>query len=104
MTKHHTRKNKKHIKRKQIIVKKPTIVTNKRNKRKKINYRKKTNKRSYKMKGGNAKNTLTPSPVMNGWYNLMDTPSSVSMTLDGVEVPKNMTSDPTQGLVIDYNL
>ena len=49
------------------------------------------------MKGGNAKNTLTPAPVMNGWYNLMDTPSSVLMTLNGVEVPKNMTSDPTQG-------
>ena len=96
MSKHHTRKNKKHIKRKTNYRKK-TNYRNKTNYRKKSNYRKKTNKRIYKMKGGNAKNTLTPAPVMNGWYNLMDTPSSVLMTLNGVEVPKNMTSDPTRG-------
>ena len=49
------------------------------------------------MKGGNAKNTLTPSPIMNGWYNMMDTPSSLFLTYDGVEVPSNMNSDPLQG-------
>ena len=90
MSKHHTRKNIKHIKRKFNNRKKT-------NYRKKTDYRKKSNKRTYKMKGGNAKNTLTPAPIMNSWYNLMDTPSSVLMTLDGVEVPKNMTSDPTKG-------
>ena len=49
------------------------------------------------MKGGNVKNTLTPSPIMNGWYNMMNTPSSLLLAYDGVEVPGNMTSDPTQG-------
>ena len=49
------------------------------------------------MNGGNAKNTLTPAPIMNGWYNMMGTPSSLSLTYDGVEVPGNMNSDPLQG-------
>tara|TARA_B100001175_G_C19454428_1_gene613030 strand:- start:789 stop:1121 length:333 start_codon:yes stop_codon:yes gene_type:complete len=107
MSKHHTRKNKKHIKRK--INRRKTKNYRKTNNKKRANYRKntnyrkrsnKTNKKRYntkKMKGGNAKNTLTPSPIMNGWYNMMDTPSSLFLTYDGVEVPSNMNSDPLQG-------
>ena len=107
MSKHHTRKNKKHIKRK--INRRKTKNYRKTNNKKRANYRKntnyrkrsnKTNKKRYntkKMKGGNAKNTLTPAPIMNGWYNMMDTPSSLFLTYDGVEVPGNMNSDPLQG-------
>ena len=112
MSKHHTRKNKKHIKRK--INRRKTKNYRKTNNKKRTNYRKttyrkktnyrkrsnKTNKKRYntkKMKGGNAKNTLTPSTIMNGWYNMMDTPSSLFLTYDGIEVPSNMNSDPSQG-------
>ena len=98
MSKHHTRKNKKHIKRK-INRRKNTNYRKGTNNRKRTNNRKTTNnrKRTNKMKGGNAKNTLTPAPIMNGWYNMINTPSSLLLTYDGVEVPSNMNSDPTQG-------
>lgn len=103
MSKHNTRKNKKHIKRKLNRRKKTnnrkTNYRKKTNNRKNTNYRKKTKrtKKTYKMKGGNGKNTLTPSPIMNGWYDIMNAPTNYFLTYRGIEVPNNMNSDPTQG-------
>jgi len=54
-------------------------------------------RRVRKMKGGSIKNTLLPSPVINGWYDLMSTPKSLLMSYDGVEYPDSIFSDPLKG-------
>lgn len=53
------------------------------------------------MKGGSIKNTLLPSPVINGWYDLMSTPTGLLMTYDGVEHPNSHSSDPLKGHAIN---
>ena len=54
-------------------------------------------KRGRKMKGGSIKNTMLPSPVINGWYDLMSAPKSLLMSYDGVEYPDSIFSDPLKG-------
>ena len=67
--------------------------------RRKTNNRRKPNNRRKRiiLKGGNAKNTLTPSPIMNAYYDTMNTPNSLINTLNGVEEHSNSISDPTKG-------
>ena len=57
--------------------------------------------RRRRMKGGSIKNTLLPSPVINGWYDLMSTPTGLLMTYDGVEHPNSHSSDPLKGHAIN---
>jgi len=57
--------------------------------------------RRRRMKGGSIKNTLLPSPVINGWYDLMSTPSGLLMTYDGIEHPNSNSSDPLKGHAIN---
>ena len=57
--------------------------------------------RRRRMKGGSIKNTLLPSPVINGWYDLMSTPTGLLMTYDGVERPNSHISDPLKGHAIN---
>lgn len=60
-----------------------------------IKRRKRTRRRI--LKGGSIKNTLLPSPVINGWYDLMSTPTGLLMTYDGVEFPNSHSSNPLKG-------
>ena len=60
-----------------------------------IKRRRSTRRRT--MKGGSIKNSLLPSPVINGWYDLMSTPSGLLMSYDGVEYPNSIHSDPLKG-------
>jgi|TARA_B110000285_G_scaffold222396_1_gene276541 hypothetical protein len=56
-----------------------------------------TRRRGRKMTGGGIQNTLLPSPVMNGWYDMMSTPMSMLMSYDGVEYPNSAYANPLKG-------
>jgi hypothetical protein len=53
--------------------------------------------RRRRIKGGSSKNTLLPSPIINGWYDLMSKPTGLLMTYDGIEYPNSHSSNPLKG-------
>ena len=93
----------KHSIKKYIKQKKKKTINKKYNKKKNMrkSYRNKSKKtrKTYKLKGGSGY-TLTPSPIMNAWYNLMSYPSYLTNVLNGSNSPNYLNSDPTAGHVI----
>ena len=98
----HTKAKKKHIKRK---TNRRVKTINRRTRNRRTRNRKTNNNRTksrryrkkYNMKGGNPKNSLIHSPILNKWYDLMNMPSNLLLTYDGVKIPNNMNSDPIMG-------
>jgi hypothetical protein len=60
-----------------------------------------TRRRRRKMTGGGIQHTLLPSPLMNGWYDLMSTPKSILMSYNGDEYPNSVYADPLKGHTIN---
>jgi hypothetical protein len=56
-----------------------------------------TRSKRRKMTGGGIQHTMLPSPLMNGWYDLMSTPKSLLMSYDGVEYQNSIYADPLKG-------
>lgn len=98
MSKHSIKKYiKQNTKKKKTINKK---YNKKKNMRKSNRNKSKNRRKTYKLKGGSGYNTLTPSPIMNAWYNLMSYPYYLTNVFNGSNSPNYLNSDPTAGHLI----